>query len=199
MPPDLDGLAEIVNEAQWRGLFDRAAEEQAQRLAADPEWSTPKYVHVHRLVEAFAVGVISADAWHRGYTLPHDFVGVVNWIAFNIQREWPNEEVVQLSLIDIKQRLHGWAMEHPSYRAWNDLPGSGIVTRYSETPSSREFIDLDVPPHNAALHIRQHHRECEAFDAKFRAEHEAEHPGWFAPRASAPATGEARAARQGEP
>lgn len=177
-PPFQGQLEAIAESLEMSGALDRATEQRDRELAADPEWSTQKYVHVHVLLEAFAVGVISADVWHHNYKLPPDFEGVVNWIAFNIQKHWPKEEVVKVSLQELRFWFKLWADEHPSFREWNETkPGApmvGVVSRYSSTPDERDFIDLDALIHNAVLHIRAHHRACEAFDQKFKAEN----PGW---------------------
>jgi hypothetical protein len=175
MQKEIEAIAESL---ELSGALEQATEQRDRELSADPEWATEKYVHVHVLLEAFAVGVISADPWHHGYKLPPGFESVVNWIAFNIQKQWPKEEVVQISLNQIKILFRTWANEHPVFLEWNEpKPGAPIVacvSRYTNTPDERDFIDLDALIHNAVLHIRAHHRACEAFDRKFAEAN----PGW---------------------
>jgi hypothetical protein len=165
-----DVLEPIAESCELQGLFEKASEQMRAELAADPEWNTAKYVHVHFLVEAFAIGVISADCWHHGYKLPPNFESVVNYIADRIQRHWPKEEVVQVSLIEIEALFREWAFEHPDFRAWNDTkPGApmvGVVSRYSSTPDERDFIDLGALLRNAAIALRSHHRINDDFDRR---------------------------------
>lgn len=172
--PMQEKLEAIAESLELSGALDRATEQRDKELRGDSEWSTPKFVHVHVLLEAFAVGVISADVWHHGYKLPPGFESVVNWIAFNIQKELGKDVVPKLSLLDIRFAFTMWAYEHPQFREWNVPPkGSpmvGVVTRYTDTPDRRDFIDTDALIHNAVLHIRSHHRANEDFEKRFAAE-----------------------------
>lgn len=171
MSDDLQERLEAIAEgALLSGALERAAEEQRRALEADPEWSEPRWTHLHCIVEAFAVGVISADPWHKRYRLPPDFEAVVNWIAFNVQRQWPHDEVVPVSLLELEDRFTEWGNEHPSFRAWNESASGalvGVVHRESPVADSRDFIDLHAIVRNAVVHLRNQHRREDAFDREF--------------------------------
>ena len=171
--PD-DVLEAIAESALLNGLLDEADEIQARKLAADPEWNTPKSLHAKDLVEAFAVGVIRADCWHRGYKLPPDFEGVVNWIAFNVQHEFA-DEVVQLSLLDVERLFWEWANQHPAFLKWNETDKLvGVVHRNAPLPEARDFIDLHALIRNCTIHLRTEIRERERFECEFEKEHAGE-------------------------
>lgn len=174
--PNPDDLVRpIVEGLELSGILDQVAEAHQLTLQANPEWSTPRHVHVHTLVEAFAHGVLAADPWHKNYKVPPGFEGVLNWIAFKIQEEFKDNLVPKLSLIEIKERFQKWGEEHPQFLKWNEpaTPGTviGVVSRYSLTPEERDFIDLGALVHNAALYIRTDRRENDRFEERFRKEH----------------------------
>ena len=152
-------------------MMDEATIQQTVRLETDPEWSRKEYTHVHTIMEAWAVGVLSSYAYYEGYELPDNFGTVFSHIGKRLAQKYPGEAVPQISLVEIKQMLGGWARECPEYIAWNDLPGSQFTSRYSPMATGPEFIDLSVPPHNAALYIREKRRHDKAFDNIFEKEH----------------------------
>jgi hypothetical protein len=187
--PD-DIVRPIVESMALSGIFDQVGKAHQLSLRADPEWSTPRWVHVHELVQAFAVGVLRADPWHKGYKVPPGFDGVINWIAFKVQEEFKDKEVVKLSLIEIKERFKRWGEEHPQFMKWNESPTPGtvvsIVSRYSVTPEERDFIDLGALVHNAALYIRTDRRENDRFEERFRQKYPDAEMGNESPSPSAP-------------
>jgi hypothetical protein len=160
-------LEAVAESALLSGALEEASARMRAKLDADPEWATKKYVHAHTIVEAFAVGVIRADPWHRGYRLPPNFEAVVNWIAFNVQKHWPRIEVPEVSLNELEQLFREWALEHPDFRAWNETTKMvGVVSRYSAVPDERDFIDLDALIRNAVIHIRNEHRTNDDFERR---------------------------------
>jgi len=161
----------LAEKLLFDGTLEKATENMREILAKDPEWTTPKFVHAHELVTAFAVGIMRADPWFKGYALPFDFEGVVNWIAFCIQKEYP-DEVPKVSLLEMEANYRRWGMEHMSFRQWNETDKVvGVTSRYSPVPDSRDFIDLDALVRNAAIFLMDEIRKNEAFDAKFEAEY----------------------------
>lgn len=172
-PDDL--VRPIIEGMALSGVFDEVDKTHQLSLQADPEWSTPKWVHVSELVIAFAAGVLRADPWYKGYKVPPGFDGVLNWIAFKVQEEFKDQEVTKLSLIEIKERFKKWGEEHPQFLKWNESPTPGtiigVVSRYSATPEARDFIDLDALVHNAALYIRTDRRENDRFEERFKRDH----------------------------
>lgn len=187
-PDDL--VRPIIESLEFSGVLDQVDKAHQLSLQADPEWSTPRHVHVHTLVEAFAHGVLAADPWHKGYKIPPGFEGVINWIAFKIQEEFKDEEVPKLSLIEIKERFDRWGHEHPQFLKWNvpETPGTvvGIVSRYSAIREERDFIDLGALVHNAALYIRTDRRENDRFEERFQQQYPDAEIGNESPSPSAP-------------
>jgi hypothetical protein len=166
--PD-DVVRPIIESMELAGSLDELLAKHERALRTDPEWATPKHVHCHDLVIAFAYGVLAADPWHHGYKVPPGFDSVLNWIAFKVQEEF-KDEVVKLSLVEIRDRFKRWGAEHPQFLKWNEAPPGvvvGVVSRYSAIPNERQFIGLDAIVHNAILYIRDKRRKDEAFDLAF--------------------------------
>lgn len=175
MPHPDDLVRPLVESLELSGVLDKVAAEHDARLGADPEWSAKRHIHVSTLVQAFAHGVLSSDPWHKGYRVPPGLDGVLNWIAFKVQEEFKDCLVPELSLIEIVERFERWGAEHPQFQKWNecDAPGTviSIVSRYSDTPDCRQFIDLGALVRNAAIYIRTDRRENDRFEERFRKEH----------------------------
>lgn len=165
-------------DAEGDETLDQAIERAGMHVAAkkltDPEWRTPKHYHSHVLLEAVAWGLISADPWFVGYTLRDDFADVVNHIAKRLEEDPPGDgcpEVRLVSLLALQDWFRRELMAEPRFVAWNDGPGSGVTSRYTPTPTEREFMDLDAAINNIVIKLRNETRASEAFDAKFEAEH----------------------------
>ena len=169
MDPFSEGgaLEALVEQLEEDGVFDKADRANQARLETNPEWSRREWTHVHSIMEAWAYGVLSSDSWHHGYRLVENFEVVFNHVSKRLQEKFANKVVVEISLVEIRQWLGEWARECPGYLAWNERGGSGIVSRYTPTPSVPEFIDLSVPPHNAAIWVRDQRRHERAFDRRF--------------------------------
>ena len=163
----------LVEHLSYSGAFEEADAASRRRLLADREWTEPKWTHVHAIVQAFIHGIISADPWHKNYRLPPDFESVVNWIAFNVQKTYGDEMVVQISLMELEKKLWEWARQHKSFLKWNegDGPQIAIVHRDSPALGKRNFIDLDALLRNTSLFLRDKRRQEDDFDRKFKAEH----------------------------
>lgn len=165
-----DEIKDLVFSNFINGEIDEAINEHKKRLEQDPEWNIPKYYHIHTLVTAFIVGIMNADVWHKNYRIPPNVENVVNWISFNLQRHFKNDEIVKISLIEYKKLVSSWAYENPNFRKWNESDDEtpiAIVSRYSSIPDKRDFIDLDVIIHNASIFLRDEKRKNEAFDREF--------------------------------
>lgn len=170
-----DELKPIAEGLAFSGALDKAVNSHNAKLQADPEWSTKKWTHVHTLVTAFAHGVLTADRWHKKYTIPPGLESVLNFIAFKTQEEFKDTQVVQLSLCDIEKRFWAWGNEHPQFRKWNEPvdPGTviGIVTATTPIQEGRDFIDLGALVRNASVFIRDERRANDAFDVEFKKRH----------------------------
>lgn len=175
MDPTPDDLQNVAESLELGGVLDEVRAEHRKGLARDTEWSTPRYTHVCEIVRAFVMGVLSADPWYKGYRLPADFEGVVNLIAFKVQKEYGEEDVVMLSLLELEEKLTRWAEEHPAYLKWNEPEEPGViirvVTRNSPTPDHRDFIDLGALIRNAAVYLRNERRRWDASEVEFEARH----------------------------
>lgn len=163
-------LESLVDELEESGVFDDATRVNQAELETNTEWTRREYTHVHSLMEAWAYGVLCGDSWFHGYRLVEHFDIVFNHISQRVQEKFGKEIVPQVSLIEIRQWLGEWAKECPEYLAWNERGGSGVVSRYTPTPSEAEFIDLDVPPHQAAIFLRDGRRHEKAFERRHRDE-----------------------------
>lgn len=139
-----------------------------EKLACDPEWTEKTYYHIKTLIEAFAVGIISSDPYFKIYSLPPNFEKVMNIMAELLQKEFNYDTCPQVGLLKMKGVYKRLAMTIPEYVAWNDFGGSQFTSRFDATPTEREFISLDVPPHNAVLHLRMHTRENKAFEERIK-------------------------------
>lgn len=168
-----DALTNLANELDAAGIFDEADRTHTAQLLADPEWTRPRWVHVHSLLTHLLVGISSADVWHRGYSLPPAFSDVVNGVAARIEARW-DQEVIQISVFDYEQFLRECIDADPKAMAWNEgepgTPDVAVVTRYSGTPKRRDFIDLGALTRNAAVSFLRESDRCEASEAKFDAE-----------------------------
>lgn len=151
-------------------LFEEADRKSEERLWSDPEWSEQRWVHRKDIVRAFLVGVIDADAWFSGYSVPPNLEIVANVLCGAISVKFAGkDELVKASLLDLEALYREFIDATPFVREWNDYPGSGIVSRFSATPSERTFIDLGALTRNAAIHIRNDRREFDRFNAEFDA------------------------------
>lgn len=165
----------IKNEDEsFDDAVERAGMCHAAKLLADPEWHTPKPYHIHTLINAIAYGIISSDSYFLGYILPPHFTVVMDRMISLLQSDPPGPgdcEVIKVSLVDMKIWLKKHLIADPHYVAWNDAAGSGFVSRNTPVATERQFIDLDCPPHNAVIYMRDDTRKFEAFDADFEARH----------------------------
>lgn len=170
-------LESLVDSLEEAGVFDEATRVNQASLETNTEWSRREWTHLATIMEAWAYGVLSSDPWHTGFRLVENFEVVFNHVSARLQEHFAateNQErvsgfaeVVEISLVEVKQWLGEWAAERPEYLAWNERGGSGIVHRYSQTPNAPQFISLEVPSHNAALFLRERRRHDKAFDRRF--------------------------------
>ena len=166
-----DKIKDLIEDMEMNGVFDDLDRSNRADLETCSEWYRKEYTHLHTILEAWAYGIISSDAYYREYHLPDGFDAVFNHISKRLTEKFPKEVVVEVSLCEILQWLREWAMECPEFILWNDLPGKPYVTRYSPVATEPEFIDLNVPSHNAALFVRDKRRHDRAFDRRFEREH----------------------------
>lgn len=153
-------------------LFDQADRKSEERLWGDPEWAEPRYTHRKDIVRGFAVGIINADMWFDGYSLPPNFEAVLNSLCGAIASKFKgNDEIVKVSLLDLEALYREFIDATLLCREWNDFPGSGFSSRYSATPTERTFIDLGALVRNAAIHIRDDRRDFDRFNAEFEAKY----------------------------
>ena len=141
------------------------------RLCADPEWTDKEYYHIHTLITAFSDGILTSYPYYKSYQLPPNFEKVMNFMSLEIQKYF-SDILPQVNLMKMRGLYRKIAMQCPEYVAWNDIGNpepNGIygVSRDTPTRDIPEFIDLDVPPHNACLYLRMHTREDKKFEADF--------------------------------
>lgn len=164
----MDQFDGLVEKLVFDGTLDKMNREHDKQLSSDPVWISKNYFHIKTLIAAWAHGIISADSYFYGYKLPPDFELIVNYMAFSLWKKF-GEEVPKVSLYEMKHFYKNTAMELPQYRKWNEWDGGvvEVTTRYSPTSKERSFVDLDVPPHNACIFLRNETRYHDTFDRKF--------------------------------
>lgn len=164
-------LQQVAEDAHEDGLLDKANLANEVRLLNDPEWTTPNYIHVHNIVIAFAHGVLSADPWYHGYSVPPGLAEVLDHVARRVQERWKSE-VEQVSLAELEDFYQECIETSPAAKAWNEWDGPDVVavSRYSPTPSARSFIDLGALVRNAAVCVRDQWRREKAFERGVRAQ-----------------------------
>lgn len=135
------------------------------------------WLHIHDLVTAFAVGVLTADPWTKNYRPPPNLEKVLGHVAKRVCETF-SLEVVEITIHEVETFYWLWGEECPEFKGWNVCsehpPEADCIhgtSRYSATPEKRNFIDLHALVRNATNYLsRQWDRE-EAFDREFRAEH----------------------------
>lgn len=155
--------------------IERAGMHAQARMLSNPEWTAPRHYHLNSIVEAVAAGIIAGDPWYRGYQLPPNYEAVVNRAAAMLQDSPPGQlhgdEVLEVSLLDMKTWLKEVLTKDSDFVAWNDAPGDCTTSRCSTTPEQRVFIDLDAAIQNIAINLRDQTRKSDAFDARFKKNH----------------------------
>lgn len=159
-----DGAQDGLEAAKKIGVLREIIRKRNETRANNPEWATPIPIHTALMVEAFSYGIMSADFWFKGYRVPPNMDLVINWIAFNVQREYP-ENFAQLSLNDYMAKLHEWMEEAPWVREWNDNPKVNnseerlyLILRDAESTRkmvARPFVCLDSVAINAAYMVEK--------------------------------------------
>ena len=124
---------DFVAALEESGAMDELDRTHRAKLEADSEWARQVPTHMASIMAAWSHGVITSNAYYRGYALPDHFDVVFAHVSRRLCEKFPEEEVVSISLCEMRQWLKEWAMELPEFRAWNDLPGSGITSRYHAT------------------------------------------------------------------
>lgn len=164
----------IADPSKLNDLMDQSAQKAEERLWGDPEWTEPKFTMLKDIVKGFVHGIIDADAWFTGYSLPPNMEIVVNAMCGAVSERYKTDiEGVNLSLLDVQAFYREFIDATPLCREWNDFPGSQCVSRYSSTPTERTFIDLDALVQNACRFIRDDRRAFDKFNAEFDAKYPA--------------------------
>jgi hypothetical protein len=149
-------------------------ERAMRKLAgADPERTVT--LHIHQLVNAFAAGILTADPWYAGYSIPPKLECVVNHIARCVQVRFPGADVVRIKLGTVERLYRAWTEQHAVMRGWNRQgkpEPTEVLTSRSPIPSARQFIDLDAIYRNAIAILARDSDEAaqapaEALDSEF--------------------------------
>lgn len=156
----------------FEDLLAGANQLNLDRLCADPEWTEKEYFHIHTLILAFSDGILSSYPHYKGFQLPPNFEKVMNFMSLELQKYF-TDEVPQVNLMKMRGLYKKIAMKCPEYLSWNKIGNpepNGIygVSRDTPTRNTPDFIDLDVPPHNACLYLRMHKREDKKFEKEFK-------------------------------
>lgn len=152
-------------------LFAQADDANQRRLWDDPEWTAQRYTSLKEIVTAFMVGVMNADQWFNGYSLPPNFETVVNAMCGAVVSKFGADEFRNVSLLDVEAFFNEFIDATPLCREWNDFPGSGFISAATPPPKERTFIDLGALVRNSAIYIRDDRRAFDAFNADFDKRH----------------------------
>lgn len=158
----------FVNEACMNELSAaiKSMPESYDRLAGDPEWTTP-----HPVVCEDLVGLLASWAISQMQRVPPDLEKVCNYLHACLKRD-PFTEVVMgyrmtnLSLCDVNRILWRHLEGLEAFDAWNE-----------EAKVGANWIDLSALLHNVCISIRNNWRHSLAFNRKFEAESAAEQEG----------------------
>jgi hypothetical protein len=175
--PDIN-IPDILQKLQEDGVFEQVEAEHRAELSADPEWAFQEWIHLRDVVTAFSVGILSSYPWYKGFQVPTGFEAVMNRLALAVQAKWPgpDNELVELSLLEIEDFYREFVEGDEQCQAWNRIGGVGdktvaFVTRYSITPVVQQFIDLGALTRNAAIWIRAERRRHAESDKSFEAKY----------------------------
>lgn len=179
--PNPDDEAHAMFEAmlaspEIQSALDEATDVESVKRALDPEMQRPRHIHMHSIIANFVFGVVTADAFYFGYTLPEGIHEVVGGVSAALIVKFGREEVIHTSLYDIGAILRGVVEASPICKAWNDRPGSPVCSRYSTAGDSPEFIDLGALVQNGMLALQRQSDRDEAFDRDFDERWAREHP-----------------------
>ena len=142
-----------------------------QRLAADVEWSTPRWTFPHDIVGAFAMWACRQSP----YGVPDGLESVTKYLNACLKTavKWDQNNMAELSLCEINRVLHEILYEQgvAEFDAWNERKnkreGAGFCSAFDKPSPDDDFIDLDALLHNVCLTIRTERREFDAFNEKF--------------------------------
>jgi len=165
-------------ELSFEEMMSEASREQANRLADDSEWSEKITIHIHSIINAFILGVNMSYPYYWEYQLPPNFDLVINKMSNLLHKEFKEQiettlECVQISLLKLKGVYRRLAMSIPEYVEWNDI-GNPEGNRFTSSmdmgkiDTEPSFIDLDVPPHNAVIYLRNCERDNKRFEEEFK-------------------------------
>lgn len=137
-----------------------------ERLAGEPEWSTPRWTFLREItghLAHWAIRQIGCNQSHDKTPFPPKLENVIGYLDACIRSRFDQEEMARLSLCEINRLLHDILYEEKIVLSWNDvnvLPG---------------WLDLDALFHNVCISIRNERRAFDAFDKEFEEDWEREH------------------------
>lgn len=131
-----------------------------ERLANEPEWSTPLFINYREIIGYFAhwaVRNIQGDdpAFPPGLEKMIGLLTAIIRPKFTIlDAGWAN-----LTLCEINKMLHDALWEEPIFQSWNDRE---VISGW---------LDLHALLHNVCISIRNEKRESDRFNEQFDKEH----------------------------
>src|SRR5688572_26059070 len=104
-------------------------------------------VHIATIITGFAVGVLKADMYFKGYRLPPNFSQVVDYVAERAQAmPWKTQMdgVVQVCMGELEKFYETCLAQSPEAMAWSDggdnRPNAS-GSQYGCVPDRRDSID----------------------------------------------------------
>lgn len=104
----------LADKKMMEGKFDDDSEP-----LLDDSYRQPVWMHCSSLARSFSDAIFGADPWkkRKKYTLPPNFENVINWICFNISREF-TDTTVKISPVEATEKLMVWASDNPFFKNW---------------------------------------------------------------------------------
>jgi len=131
-----------------------------ERLANNPEWSTPIFIGYREIVGYFAHWAVRNIRGDDPIFPPglEKMIGLLTTIIRPKFEDIAGERWANLTLCEINKMLHDALWEEPIFNSWND---SEVV---------KGWLDLHALLHNVCISIRNEKRESDRFNERFEKE-----------------------------
>jgi hypothetical protein len=126
-----------------------------ERLAGDPEWSTPRVTYFREITGYLANWAVRQIGEKDSTPFPPGLEKVIGYLSACIRPKFDECGYTEMSLCDVSRMLHEILMEDKTFVSWND---ENVL---------KGWLDLDALVHNVCLSIREERRAFDAFNRRF--------------------------------